>query len=818
MAEGDVLIVGAGPVGLTLAISLYRQNIPFRIIDKAPGRNEQTRAVALHARSIESLARIGLNAFFFIHEGTRLGGFIVHSLGAFPLFTVNFEDLPTRYPFVLGYSQADLERFLAQELDNTGNCIQRSTEIVDITQDDEYVYAVLKNERGAKENVRVRYVLACDGAHSFVRRHLNVPLTGSSIDWNGLVVDVKMDWARRTDQANAYLLYDGAIFIMPLGVNHWRFFLQLGRSQVKEKATLETVQRLLHNKLKLDPKKFTVLWFSAFVSHTQVAQTFQRGRVFLFGDAAHTHSPLGGQGMNTGLQDAINFAWKFGLHLRGRAHPVLLESYAAEREANAQQLYNLVYPMTFLFLLRHPWTIYIRDTILQFLAYFGMCKWLARTLSELQIHYAKSSVIRETGSSWASLFARWTHLQQEYSAKWEFLRRFKAFQHFRSGPAAGARAPEATLEKVLVYTCKGSSLEPISTSYTAWEPLYTPTKPAGPLHEESAVGKYLDGVSGGMGALLKSVEEFKYPSKASTGDIRAAREASDDAKFLEREPSEDETTGATQAPSSRSTEQVRPPGTACHEKAAGEQHEERTALKVVPKMLSELLDGETKHTLLVFMSPRIELIASDLSEMSAGIGRSEEHTWNTSDPGPLAGEKSSGLTYTSLPRTNIPLERQYSDAHASGSRPVFGIDAECVRLELIKTVIEEEYADLIKIIVVRRCSEQPPISAAAALPQEQTREGMQSASQKVDVRGSEETTDPKLLPTKRQQATIPHSELTYHKDGLLTHVPPSVADICRAYGAADECLYLIRPDGYIGYRSQPIDVDDFRKYANTLFV
>jgi 2-polyprenyl-6-methoxyphenol hydroxylase-like FAD-dependent oxidoreductase len=332
----DVLVVGAGPTGLTLALQLARFGMRVRIIDRGTDRVHESRALAIQARTLEVLAGSGVTDDLVgcgnktvrlrIHAGNRETGV--------PLFDLGLPD--TAYPYLLFLSQAETERILGEHLAAAGVRVERGVELVDLSADTDAAVAAatLRHRAGPDEQVSARYVVGCDGAHSTVRRLAGIGFTGGAYPQTFVLADLEADGVQ-SGAAHGYLSSAGMLFFFPL--QHpatWRILAMrppTDPTPPDAPITLDEVQTLTDAYTGGAVQVRDPVWLTNFRLHHRAATRYRAGRVFLAGDAAHIHSPAGAQGMNTGIQDAVNLAWKLAHALRGVDDPALLDSYHTER-------------------------------------------------------------------------------------------------------------------------------------------------------------------------------------------------------------------------------------------------------------------------------------------------------------------------------------------------------------------------------------------------------------------------------------------------------------------------------------------------------
>jgi 2-polyprenyl-6-methoxyphenol hydroxylase-like FAD-dependent oxidoreductase len=337
--DTQVLIVGAGPTGLVLALWLKKLGVRVRIIDKTADAAPFSRALGVHARTLEFYRMLGF-ADAVVDAGVVMPGinlWVKHAKTARLPFQ-NVGGGLTPYPFVLDFAQDQHERLLIAQLSKAGVTVERRTELIGFDQEGDAVRAVLKIADGGEETVRAAYIAGCDGAHSIVRAVTAIGFDGGSYEKLFYVADVEasgpaVDGELHVDLDVADLL---AVFAMK-GVGHIRLVgtVRPDAGQGGREPTFEDVSNRPFEQMRITISK--VNWFSTYRVHHRVATTFRKGRAFLLGDAAHIHSPVGAQGMNTGIGDAVNLSWKLAAVLAG-APESLLHTYEIERIAFARRL------------------------------------------------------------------------------------------------------------------------------------------------------------------------------------------------------------------------------------------------------------------------------------------------------------------------------------------------------------------------------------------------------------------------------------------------------------------------------------------------
>jgi 2-polyprenyl-6-methoxyphenol hydroxylase-like FAD-dependent oxidoreductase len=330
----DVLVVGAGPTGLALAAQLTAGGVRPRLIDRGADRAHESRALAIQPRTLEVLAGLGVTDRL-VERGNPAVQLRVHARGrmhAVPMFDFGLAD--TAYPYLLFLSQAETERILEEHLTAAGVAVERRVELVDLTQTADRVIARLRHQDGgAQETVAAQYVVGCDGGGSTVRRQAEIPFLGGSYPQTFVLADIDADGIE-PDAAHVFLTGAGMLFFFPLvHPAGWRMLAMrppADRTPAQAAVELAEVQAIADTYTGKGVRLHDPVWTTNFRLHHRAATRYQAGRVFLAGDAAHIHSPAGAQGMNTGIQDAVNLAWKL-THTLHHPYPELLATYHQER-------------------------------------------------------------------------------------------------------------------------------------------------------------------------------------------------------------------------------------------------------------------------------------------------------------------------------------------------------------------------------------------------------------------------------------------------------------------------------------------------------
>ncbi|HUD54325.1 MAG TPA: FAD-dependent oxidoreductase [Terracidiphilus sp.] len=336
----DVLIVGAGPTGLVLALWLARRGVRVRIVDKTAEAGTTSRAVAVQARTLEFYSQLGLAAAV-VERGRKAIAVNLWVAGKKKARGV-FGDMGagiSPFPYALLFPQDEHERLLIERLAEAGVNVERSTELLSFEDATTRVLARLRNPDGSVEKCTAGYIAGCDGAHSAVREGLGIDFPGGTYDHLFYVADVEAGGAAMNGEIHVGLDTSDFLAVFPMkGGGHARLIgtVQEDAEHHKENLSWSDVSQRVIAWMHIDVIR--VNWFSTYRVHHRVAGQFRKGRAFLLGDAAHIHSPVGGQGMNTGIGDAVNLAWKLAAVLQGRAGSALLDSYEPERIAFARRL------------------------------------------------------------------------------------------------------------------------------------------------------------------------------------------------------------------------------------------------------------------------------------------------------------------------------------------------------------------------------------------------------------------------------------------------------------------------------------------------
>ncbi|HNB21802.1 MAG TPA: FAD-dependent monooxygenase [Candidatus Melainabacteria bacterium] len=393
--EKAVLIVGAGPTGLMLACELQRHGIACRVIDKATVASDKSRALVLHARTLEILESMGM-VEGFIESGCPAYGASLYHQGE-RIVHLDMSELDSPFPFSLMIPQTDTERLLTERFTRHGGLIERGVELTKFSQGKGGITVTIKNAKGKEEVIVADWMIGTDGAHSTVRKILELPFEGSAYEERFGLVDCHVKSDLPDDEISTFFHEDGVFVFFPLGKKRFRIVVNISPQQVIGDApSLDDMQSFADRRGPGNIKLHDPVWLAWFTIHQRSVPKYRVGRVFLAGDSAHIHSPIGGQGMNTGMQDAFNLAWKLALVIRGRGADNILDSYNEERHPVGQELLKGTDVATSVATLKNPLAQQIRNHVMSFLSQQEVIQQRMRKVgSMLAVNYRSSPIVGE---------------------------------------------------------------------------------------------------------------------------------------------------------------------------------------------------------------------------------------------------------------------------------------------------------------------------------------------------------------------------------------------------------------------------------------
>ncbi len=401
--NSEVLIIGAGPSGLMMACQLALHNIPFRIIDKKDHRTNYSGALIIQARSVEIFHQMGI-AQIAIQKGLIANdiNIIFNGKKSFRIPVKNIGKGLTKFPYLLMLEQSKTEQLFIDFINNHGYFIERKTELQRFTQDTDGVTSILKLANGKGETIKTKYLIAADGGNSIVRKQLNIPFVGKTHPISLFVTDCKAEVNFPSDAMCFSFSATTTAGFFPLTDGRWRIDGTIPRElEAKDMLTFDDIEKTFDERIRMKVKIYEPQWFSVFHSHQRYASSFRQNRCFLVGDAAHIHSPVGAQGMNTGLQDAYNLAWKLALVIQEKAKASLLDTYTSERLGIAKnvvrstdKVFNLVTSKNFFPRIFRVYAVpLIMQLVLPLIEKQKVIRhFFFRKISEIGIQYRESSL------------------------------------------------------------------------------------------------------------------------------------------------------------------------------------------------------------------------------------------------------------------------------------------------------------------------------------------------------------------------------------------------------------------------------------------
>ncbi len=393
-----ILIVGAGPVGLTAAHRLAWHGCPVRIIEAQSGPTSLSKALVVWQRTLETLdASLPMDRFSRHAEAYRLRGAILQTYKE-TIGRLHLDDPESATPTGLLLPQSATEEVLIERLREQGVEVEWNTSLIDFQVEADGITCQIQSAEKGESTAHFPWVVGADGAHSRIRHGLKLAFPGESVDRRWILGDFSIEQEGDPHFMRACLSDGGMIGLFPVGRHRWRMIHDTGEprpDQAPGNPSTEDLQRLLDEQTSTGWKIRESFWLSEFFINERIVENYRHGRILLAGDAAHVHSPAGGQGMNTGLQDAVNLAWKLALVARGNATPRLLDSYHEERHPVGAHVVETSARMIRMAMLRNPLLRRLRTFVLRHLL---PRPWLPPRirpfLSETNIHYRNQSLAR----------------------------------------------------------------------------------------------------------------------------------------------------------------------------------------------------------------------------------------------------------------------------------------------------------------------------------------------------------------------------------------------------------------------------------------
>lgn len=391
-----ILIVGAGPTGLSMAAILIQLKIPFRIIDKAIKPTTTSNALAVQPRTLEMWDDLGL-LNRVLTQGSHIEGLGFYGKGK-PLGSLSTSRLKTMYPFMLGLSQHLTEEMYLQYLQENGVSIEFETALENICQTSDKVSVNLQKNDNITEELQVAWVIACDGGHSTVRDVMRLPCTGKSLTQYFVMGDLELDSTLPKNKVSIFFNTKGNCVAIPFDNSYFRVLFEvsgLPEFAQHQQPSDDQIIKLFQERCPIEAKIKQVLWTSGFTIREKIISRYRVDRVFFAGDAAHLHSPAGGQGMNTGLQDTYNLAWKLAAVIKGEANYNILDSYQLERQPVAKAVIERATLLTKLGATDTKFFNYLRHFMMPLIFKSPLGEKFMTTNSQLAINYRDSRLSKE---------------------------------------------------------------------------------------------------------------------------------------------------------------------------------------------------------------------------------------------------------------------------------------------------------------------------------------------------------------------------------------------------------------------------------------
>jgi 2-polyprenyl-6-methoxyphenol hydroxylase-like FAD-dependent oxidoreductase len=412
----EVLVVGGRTTGLMMACELMRRGVPTRCIDKSSGIAPHVRANLLHSRTLEIFQGLGLDEQLTVGSVPEIG-FVFYRDGN-PVGESPHAPIDSPFPFGMSQSQAHTEYTLESHRNRLGGNVERSVALTSLDQDEDGVTVVLKHGDKREETARYQWVIACDGARSAVRHLVGEPFPGDSDEIPYILGDVLIDGDEdlEPNKGHAFFHRKGELFAFTRlpGNRHFLVASLAKGTNPGDEPCLEDLQAIVNERARPSMRLYDLMWLGYFHISYRLATRYRRNRIFLAGDAAHVHSLLAGQGMNTGIQDAHNLAWKLALVVNRQAHDALLDSYETERRVVANNVIDMTRTITDTMEKYTDLSQQERETFVSHLFTPEIARLdAARHLQEIDLDYSASPLTQSVDDD------------------------------FEDGPAPGTRAPDA---------------------------------------------------------------------------------------------------------------------------------------------------------------------------------------------------------------------------------------------------------------------------------------------------------------------------------------------------------------------------------------
>lgn len=401
----DIIIVGAGPTGLTLACELYRRGVACRVIERSHARSRDSRATDIHARTLELFRALGIDQRI-VERGKKVRRFRAYSSGRL-IADLSLDLLSSQHPYAIALPQLDTETILEERLNELGGAVERGVRLTALEELDGRARVTLERVGGSQERVSCAWLIGCDGVHSTVRRAGRIAFRGITYREQYLVVDADLEWSLAHDHVHLFSDRGGFINVLALPENDTRVRILANLPGRRHASLIDAMSELFAERARVPARIERPTFASTFRISKRLAARYRKGSVILVGDAAHTCSPLLGQGMNVGIQDAFNLGWKLAQVARGQAKPALLDSYEAERRPIGRTVLAHTHLLHQISTMSNPLLARARDACTAYLQDLsGVRRLAAYTCSELATHYHGSPIVTHAGAPWRAPWSR----------------------------------------------------------------------------------------------------------------------------------------------------------------------------------------------------------------------------------------------------------------------------------------------------------------------------------------------------------------------------------------------------------------------------
>lgn len=399
----DILIAGAGPVGLFLANECARRGLRFRIVEEKSSQTEHSKALAIFPRTLEIFDMAGIVAPF-LEQANRVT-VVTMTTGDHVLASMRFAPEESPYQFVAMVPQDVTERLLVEQLQGRGGKVEYDTQFVSAVQEQDRVTATL-DCRGEMTQVTASFLVGCDGAHSAVRHQLNLSFEGAEYRGSYLLADVETNDTVPANEMQLCPSEFGPVAIFPMSAIRRRVVATIDKEE-GDTPSLELVRRIMAQRAPATIEARSLRWSTYFRIHHRCVAQLRAGRIFIAGDAAHIHSPFGGQGMNTGLHDVWNLVWKLDFVLRSVGNEQLLDSYSAERIPVIKNVIETTDLLTKVMGTPNKVAEWLRNTVIPMVSRLAPFQHaFVQRLSELGIAYTGSPIVEGPGKRYLDLAMR----------------------------------------------------------------------------------------------------------------------------------------------------------------------------------------------------------------------------------------------------------------------------------------------------------------------------------------------------------------------------------------------------------------------------